>query len=368
MLQALLDARHYYVEDFGESGRSLASLMPPGCPPGLHEKAAQPGELNQPNASACEKAMLSMRLVISVKRFQPSMLVVMLGTNDAQHQHVRNQLLDQVAHVVEARLSLLLRVLRSRNGGAIGELPPYTLVLQPPPTMAEIPSWGIWAARGTCVHLAKPPRTYSIKTRTNTSTCKCAAMHTCMFNPKGCVKLNRCLMCGPNETVPVNSNPEGHESVQGCIRVDALEKVRLGVAWAAAASSRALKATAQANSSTDCGGGVFDAHQIALKPDWHLFMDPYHFRPAGAASIACHVLSTILKHKKHCGVFTSGPVGAALAKRHERFCIPVLQVAREPSTEGLRRLLPLEQELKRFSQGQGSPASLVPRVYNLSAQ
>ena len=349
ILQVLLDARFYDVRDFGESGRSLHSLMPSVCPPGMHGLAN--GNVQWQSAMAvCKEALLKTKLVSDVASFSPRVLVLMLGTNDAQHYIVRDRLAE-VAPNIQQKLSLLLHVMRRPAGE---HSPPLTLILQPPPTMAEAP---LWRPKGGCAAPGSAPHSYGIRLRPTSSTCDCAAMHTCYYNKAGCVHLFRCLTCGPSELIPTIGNTQGNESVLKCVRVDAIGHVRLGVSWAAAAAvapghaSASMGADAMAHrnlTGTGCEGAVLPVPPLEIAPDWHMFLDPYHFRPAAAAAVACHVLSRLLHH---CDGSATQYGRAEIVVRHLIFCEPVLRVARSPSTDGLRQLVSLEQKLVNLSSG-----------------
>ena len=169
ILQVLLDARLYKVRAFAESGRSIHSLMPAGCPPRPH--ALSEGE-GRRSVAGCLAALQDTQLVADVVRFSPQILVVMLGTNDAYRAIVGDRLAD-VAHVVQEKLSLLVRTLRRASIG--GQSLPLTLIMQPPTTMAELP---FWKPTGACAAPAPAPLAFAVVRRPATSTCDCAAMHT----------------------------------------------------------------------------------------------------------------------------------------------------------------------------------------------
>jgi hypothetical protein len=310
MLQVLLGADRYLVENIGDSGRSLAALMPSGCAPALHEA-------NASVMHVCVAALRKIPLVTKVARFQPTALVLMLGTNDAMQSMLWRSGERDMAQQIRVKTLLLVRALQSEIGHD-----PLVFILQPPLTAAEV-------ATGAPPHsCATPEAGWALYLRPLGSTCSCAAMHTCMYNPAlKCTQLHRCISCGPTERIPhpVNSltNKNATISRSACIRVDVLAKVRRGVASAAK-----------------------DFHSVPplpMTPDWIIFADPLHFRPIGSAAIACHVHSSLLTQVSPSSS-RDGDVGVTTAARNAStlFCESVMRFVARPSHEGLKQLAPLE--------------------------
>lgn len=314
MLQVLLGADRYLVENFGQSGLPLAELMPSGCAPALHEA-------NASVMHACVAALRKTPLVTKVARFQPTALVLMLGTNDALQSMIWRSGEHGIAQQISVKMLLLVRALQSEIGHD-----PQVFILQPPLTVAEV-------AAGAPPHSCAtpggvPPQGWGLHLRPLGSTCSCAAMHTCLYNPAlKCTQLFRCITCGPTERIPhpVNSltNKNATISRAYCIRVDVLAQVRRGVASAAK--------------------HFHSVPPLPMTPDWSIFMDPYHYRPIGSAAIACHVRSSLTQVSPSSS--RDGDVGvttAAARNASTLFCESVMRFVARPSPEGLKQLAPLE--------------------------
>ena len=322
VLQALLGARDYDVQEFAAYSVSISSVLS-ACP--LNRSSGTRARERIDHSCAAENAHLSrIPLVLDLAAFKPAMVVMMLGTNDALHSTVRNE--TNVARTVESQMSLLLRALLHTMAGEL----PLVLVMQPPPTMAEMPRVG-------CSEPTPPPQhaKLGVYIRPSGSTCSCAAMHTCHYNPAGCRHFYRCLTCLPNETVYMRPDSNVTVSRAGCVRGDAIGHVRLGVkrATESAADAWSTAAVFAGNDSTHCAAGLHAARPIPIAADWQMFSDPYHLRPAGSAAIACHVHASLMGH---CGAMRED---RKMRDRHAQVCEVVMRVASQPSRAGLQQHL-----------------------------
>ena len=320
VLQALLGAQDYDVREFAAHSVSINSVLST-CP--LNRSSAIRSHAD--HSCAAENARLSrIPLVLDLAAFKPAMVVMMLGTNDAVWSIVRNN--TNVVRTVESQMSLLLRALLQTMAGDL----PLVLVLQPPPTMAEMPREG-------CSEPTPPPQSakLGVYIRPSGSTCSCAAMHTCHFNPGGCRFFYRCLTCLPNETVYMRPDSNITVGRAGCVRADAIGHVRLGVkrATESAAEAWSTAAVLAGNESNPCGAGLHVARPIPIAADWQMFSDPYHLRPAGSAAIACHVHASLMSH---CGAMGAD---REMRDRQAQLCEVVTRVASQPSRAGSQQHL-----------------------------
>ena len=345
LLEALMGKQQYEVRSFGASGRSIASLMPPGCPPSLRgESSTQPHQ----NVT-CTTALIQTPLIASLVDFHPAIIAVLLGTNDAKRRLFGEHLSD-VARTVESQMTLLLRALLR----ALSENMPLVLVLKPPATMADM------VPPSTCARPAALPAPSGVQMRPADSTCvvnatSCTAMHTCFYNPHGCTNLHICLTCGsappgiPKHFGRGNSTSTDLLSTDNCVNADALEMSRAGVAWAANAAAK-IWSSAPAGDHP-CSAGLHLLPAIPLTPDWRTFMDPIHPRPLGSAAIACHVHDSIMQR---CDSTMSARADSAMNERYHRFCDVVSRVAVAPTRGGLEHLMRIEKAMWNASQGEAA--------------
>ena len=343
VLQALLGPR-FDVQAFGEGGLALTDLLPRACRVESNESTrVEVVPLTAgPNASSTEVAAVARcrnsfsepstleptvqhrrpvhkwrgagrhPLVQGVVDFKPSIVVLLMGTNDAGEAKLARfgeaGALTTMAHLVAA-------LLRS------AEPAPLVYVLDPPRTMGEPPS----QARGGGL---------------------CVRQHICRWHPKlPCWVVAECVTCAAGDRVSqgggwvrdsqrnVLVEKPWQPAEQSCVRADALRSLRTRVAGAAvegaARRARTRSPTERTTAKACQSRGVMAAKPSLahhIRPDWQNYAGPVHLNTIGSASIACLVHQGLF-HR--CAPHCEGNLSAQMAERHELFCGRFDQLRRE---------------------------------------
>lgn len=287
VLQGLLgpDAN---VTVFAKGGQSAVGLLPPSeCAPALkaHAKTAV--------LVRCMKALAASAALTSVAAFDPHVIVVGYGTNDASDLALnRTGIISKengyrakdwrVMQQTSTTIQLLVDALRDHKPSALRSI----LLLEPPLTMSESPVLRLPSAttRDACLEGYRNSTIVEagvlhVVFDTANDDCSCASYHRCrwhpMFqNPMGCWMLEHCTACGPGERIVRGDDKNGTMEVKGCIRADALVSVRSGVREASTIKHVPII-------------------PLPIAAVWRNYVDTIHLNAISAAAMACHVLEAL---------------------------------------------------------------------------
>ena len=319
-LGALMCPR-YKVRNFGYIGWPACGRMPKEClephdnltlPLPVGAAAPERGAGYTATLADCSRALTGWQLTRAALAFEPHVVVLMLGTNDALGAYWQRCKLEGF----ERAMALLLRAVMA------GPNSPFVLLLEPPPVMGEILD-GLG----------------------------CMAARLCRYHPKRCATTAECTSCTPDDT----------DNREACIWIPQLRLVRKAVRTLGASlerphgvarhlglapqlAAREARGARRATGRGDAGGvpaagcgqqRLRLAALLPIHPDPDLFAGPVHLNARGSALIACAVHAEL----RRCG---DGCLAAAAARhnatqRHEQLCTPYLErYARAPPGAGAR--------------------------------
>lgn len=317
ILQGLVGAEAI-VKNFGLTGRAAADLMPQACHPGADGSAnatldtimrEHHHEHRLRNSPTCESELLRTRPFVELAAFEPNIVVLQLGTNDAIHSKFSDRALSTsgtlgFAHSL-TRVIFGLWQLTARA-------PPRVLYLEPPPTMSD--------------NIYAPPRSGSPS---------CVRMHNCRYHPSlSCWSIAECITCSADDRLdsdrsikhPTQFYQPHAENV--CVRHDALQTIRRASAQITASLSQPAHKHADARArcvSNSTRPEVRFITTSALQPSWRYFSGPYHLSPVGSAYLACTVHNALAstscgsvpcERLQHAGVGHYGQARALWAQHH----------------------------------------------------
>ena len=285
VLQGLLgpDAN---VTVFAKGGQSAVGLLPPSeCAPAL-KAHAQKAVLVR-----CMKALAASAALTSVAAFDPHVIVIGYGTNDASDLALNLTGIISKENSYRAKdwrvlqqtsttMQLLVDALRDHKPSA------SILLLEPPLTMSESPVLRLPSAttRDACLEGYRNSTTLEagdlhVVFDTANDDCSCASYHRCRWHPMfeypmGCWRLEHCTACGPGERIVRGDDKNGTMEVKGCIRADALVSVRSGVREAATIKHLPII-------------------PLPIAAVWRNYVDTIHLNAISAAAMACHVLEAL---------------------------------------------------------------------------
>ena len=302
MLQLMLGGS-YEVVNFAISGVAARDLAATSCKAqcyGVNRSSLLNSavlKLLSPSHTAdeCDTDMRASDLILRLRNYAPHVVILLLGTNDAQH---KNWAVGGIGKF-DCSFAALLRAIWLHTQ------PVRLIVVSPPPLMAD--------GRAS---LASEPA-------------GCVRMHNCRYHPRlTCWEVLECITCSASDTLQADINPNNGRSFnakahEGCIRADALLHVREHVSQLVIAArnsdrrpvmkssrSEPRRSTATRIPSTDVGVKDDDdaengecpseraieyIHKWPFVPEWRFYVGPVHLNALGSALLACALRKPVLR-------------------------------------------------------------------------
>lgn len=284
---------HFDVRNFGQIGWPACARLPRECLVSTSSSIENSDNRTVPLSVSssvellqkCSQAMFKWQLTRDALAFEPHVVVIMLGTNDAMGMNWERCGIEGF----ELAMALLMRaMLTSRNR-------PLILVIEPPPVLGEI-------------HEGR----------------SCMATHTCRYDSKRCSYTAECTSCLPDDST-VRSR---------CIWIPQLKQVRVSIRAITSKlnTPHALRKRLGLDFMSSRGDVGFVASEclsqtvkllppLPIRPDPDLYQGPIHLNARGSALIACAVHSQFRRcGSESCPGSRSAAHNASL--RHARLCEP----------------------------------------------